>query len=112
VEAKTSRQLGVRLFALDLRLEELGGEMRRTQVRVHQLEAALQDARLSGLFGEAVADAREIEPVLERSRGELDTQQRQLELLKNSRRQARVDYALCRVQERRAQRADPERGEP
>jgi len=107
VDAAESRRCGVRLFALDLRLEELNQEVRRAEVRVHQLEAALDDARLSGLFGAAVGDARELEPELERSRGSLEARRELLEQVRASRRQARVDYALSRLRERRAARETP-----
>jgi hypothetical protein len=101
-EARESRRCGARLFALDLRLEELAREVRTAQVRVHHLEAALEDARLSGLFGEASGDAGALEPELERSRGRLESWLRLLDQVRASRRQARVDYALSRLRERRA----------
>ena len=94
-----------RLFAINLRLAELDGEMRRTQARVHHLESQLEDARLAHLMGDrAAGDPETIGPELERSRGSLESQQAVVERVKKSQWKARVEYTMLRAQQHRAAR--------
>ena len=99
-----SQRLGTRLFAIGLRLAELDHELRQTQIRVHQLESQLEDARLAQMMGEEAGDPSAIRPELERSLGTLETQREMVARVRNSQWKARVEYTLARVKERREER--------
>jgi hypothetical protein len=97
-------RLGTRLFAINLRLAELDHDLRSKEIRVNRLEAQLEDARLARLMGESAGDPEEIAPELERTRGDRDTQRALVERVKQSQTEARTEYMLARVRQRREQR--------
>jgi hypothetical protein len=105
VEFKESDRMRTRLLAINLRLAELDHELRRTQVRVQQLESRLEDARLARLVGEDAGDPAEIGPELERSRGSLERQQELVNSVKANQMDARKEWAVARMKERREERA-------
>jgi hypothetical protein len=104
VDVKDSDRLRTRLFAIEMRLAELDHEMRKTQIRVHQLESEVGDARLAHLLGEDAGTPAELGPELQRSRDSLETQRELIETVKKSRWKARVELTLERVKERRDER--------
>jgi hypothetical protein len=88
-----------KLFALNLRYDEVDRELSATRVRARRLEAQLEDARLASLMGDEAGNPAEIGPALEHLRGELDTQQRLLERIQSSRWETRLRYILARREE-------------
>jgi len=111
VELKDSDRLGTRLLAIGLRLAELDHEMQRTQIRVHHLESALEDARLARLMGEEPEDAAGLDTELERSRGSLESQREFIAQVKQRQWSARVEYMLVRAKERRDARERAEQAD-
>ena len=67
-----------KLFALNLRYDEVDRELSVKRVRASRLQAQLEDARLASLMGDDAGDLAELGPQLEHLRGELDTQQQLL----------------------------------
>jgi hypothetical protein len=104
VEFKDSDRLRTRLLAIDIRLFELSEELHRTQIRVHQLESEVENARLAGLLGDDADHLAELAPELERSRNRLETQRELVETVKKNQWQARVALTMTRVKERRNER--------
>jgi hypothetical protein len=88
-----------KLFALNLRYDEVDRELSFTRVRASRLEKQLEDARLASLMGDEAGDPAEIGPALEHVRGELDTQQQLLQRIQNSRWETRLRYILARREE-------------
>jgi hypothetical protein len=105
VEFKESDRMRTRLLAINLRLAELDHELQRTQVRVQQLESQLEDARLARLVGGEAGDPAEIGPELERSRGSLERQQELVNSVKANQMDARKEWAVARMKERREEQA-------
>lgn len=106
MEITDTDRLRTRLFAIEMRLQELDAEVRHTQLRVHQLESALGDAQLAGLVGgEGQPVAAEIGPELEASRGALERQQELLAQVTHNRWKARVAYSVSQMKERLQQKA-------
>jgi hypothetical protein len=105
VEAKDQDRLSAKLYAIDFRVAELDYELQRTKVRVLQLEAQLEDAKLAQLMGgEAAGNPAEIGLELERSRGSLDTQQELLVQVKQSQWKTRVHLTALKAKARMDQR--------
>jgi hypothetical protein len=104
VEVTESVRARNRLLAIDIRLVELDQELRRQQLRVLQLEAELDDARLAGLVDEGAGPSAELSAELARCRQRLESQQALVESAKKNQWNARVQHALLRVKERRAER--------
>jgi predicted nucleic acid-binding Zn-ribbon protein len=96
--------MGTRLLALNLRLVELKQELHQTQVRVHQLESQLEDARLAQMVGEEAGDPTQLGADLERFRENLENQREVVDRVKKSQWKVTVQHALLRVKERRDQR--------
>src|SRR3954453_19717303 len=88
-----------KLFALNLRYDEVDRELSAKRVRAKRVEAELEDARLASLMGDEAGNPAEIGPALEHLRGELDTQQRLLERIQSSRWETRRRYILARREE-------------
>jgi hypothetical protein len=88
-----------KLFALNLRYDEVDRELSFTRARASRLEKQLEDARLASLMGDEAGDPAEIGPALEHVRGELDTQQQLLQRIQNSRWETRLRYLLARREE-------------
>jgi len=88
-----------KLFALNLRYNEVDRELSVTRARASRLEKQLEDARLASLMGDQAGDPAEIGPALEHVRGELDTQQQLLQRIQNSRWETRLRYILARREE-------------
>src|SRR5207302_4214926 len=88
-----------KLFALNLRYDEVDGELAVKRARASRLQAQLEDARLASLLGDNAGDPAELGPELEHLRGELDTQQQLLERIQNSRWETRLRYILARREE-------------
>ena len=105
MEFTETDRLRTRLFAIEMRLQELDAEMRRTQLRVHQLEAELGDAQLANLVGGESRPAAEIGPELESSRGSLERQRALLAQVTHNRWKARVAYTVSQVKERQRRQA-------
>ncbi len=101
MELRESDRLSTRLLALDIRLHELNSELARAQIRVRQLEATFEDARLASLLGESAGSVAELGPELERSRQELEAQRELVASVTETRWKARVQHALVRSRERR-----------
>jgi hypothetical protein len=106
-----------KLFALNLRYDEVDRELSAKRARVSRLQAQLEDARLASLLGDDAGDPAQLGPELERMRGELDTQQQLLERIQSSRWETRLRYMLARrdeitehVNRRRAQAAEGSAG--
>ena len=59
-----------KLFALNLRYDEVDRELSAKRVRARRLEAQLEDARLASLMGDEAGNPAEIGPALEHLRGE------------------------------------------
>jgi len=95
-----SARAGARLYAINLRLNELSHEMQQTQIRVHHLEAQLEDARLANMVGGEAGDPSTITTELEASRGSLETQQELIDSVKRSQWNARVQYTVAQAKER------------
>lgn len=105
MEAKDQDRLSAKLYAIDFRVAELDYDLQRTKVRVLQLEAQLEDARLAQLMGgETAGDPAEIGPELERSRGSLETQQELLSQVKQSQWKTRVHLTALKAKARLDQR--------
>lgn len=104
MELKETDRLRTRLLAIDIRLAELSHQMERTQIRVHQLESALQDSRLAGLMGEDAGNSAELGVQLERSRLELEGQLEVIAGVKKSQSQVRGQWGIACLLERRAER--------
>lgn len=102
-EQQASHRLGARLLALNLRLEELDRELHQTRVRTLQLEARVDDARLAHLLGEQTESMAHLGSELERLHQELESGQALLDRLRDSQRQARIDYSLARMRLRRVE---------
>jgi hypothetical protein len=101
MEANDQARLSAKLYAIDFRVAELDYEMQRTKVRVLQLEARLEDARLAQLMGgEEAGDPAEIGPELERSRGSLESQQELLDQVKKSQWKTRVHLTALKAKAR------------
>jgi hypothetical protein len=92
-------RLRSKLYALNLRYNEVDQELSAKRVRAHQLEAQLEDARLASLLGDNAGNPAEIRPALELLRGELDTQQQLLERIQSSRWETRLRYLIARREE-------------
>lgn len=105
MEVTDTDRLRTRLFAIEMRLQELDAEMRRTQLHVHQLESELGDAQLAGLVGGESRTAAEINPELESSRGKLEQQQELVAQVTHNRWKARVAYTVSQMKERMQQKA-------
>jgi chromosome segregation ATPase len=88
-----------KLFALNLRYDEVDQELSATRARASRLEKELEDARLASLMGDEAGDPAEIGPALERVRGMLDNQQQLLERIQSSRWETRLRYILARREE-------------
>jgi len=88
-----------KLFALNLRYAEVDQELSATRVRERHLEAQLENARLASLMGDDAGNPAEIGPALQLVRDELDTQQKLLERIQNSRWETRLRYILARREE-------------
>ena len=88
-----------KLFALNLRYDEVDRELSATRVRASRLEKELEDARLASLLGDKAGDPAEIGPALEHVRGMLDNQQQLLERIQSSRWETRLRYILARRDE-------------
>jgi chromosome segregation ATPase len=102
-----------KLFALNLRYDEVDRELSAKRARASRLQAQLEDARLASLLGDDAGDPAELGPELESLRGELDTQQQLLERIQHSRWETRLRYILARrdeikehVHRRRAEAAE------
>lgn len=109
MEAKNQDQLSAKLYAIDFRVAELDYELQRTKVRVLQLEAQQEDARLAQLMGDETAgDPAEIGLELERSRGSLENQQEVLIQVKQSQWKTRVHLTALKAKARLEQSAHPE----
>ncbi len=101
-----------KLFALNLRYDEVDRELSATRVQASRLEKQLEDARLASLMGDEAGDPAEIGPALEQVRGVLDNQEQLLQRIQNSRWETRLRYILARrdeitqhaVQQRNARR--------
>ncbi len=104
MEVRDTHRLGARMLAINIRLAELDHELQRTQVRVHHLEAQLEDARLARMVGEDAGNPEEIVPELEQSRDKLENQRSFISGVRANLRQARADYMMARVAERREER--------
>ena len=104
MEFKDSDRLRTRLLAIDLRLAELDQEMRRTQIRVNQLQSQVENAQLAQLLGESAISSSELAPELQRSRDSLEKQRELIATVKKSQWDARVALALQRMKERRNER--------
>jgi capsid protein len=100
MEMTDTVRLRTRLFAIEMRLQELEAETQRTQLRVRQLEAELGDARLAGLVGGESRTALEISPELEQLQGHLERQQAVLAEVTHNRWKARVAYTVSQAKER------------
>src|SRR4051812_29221686 len=94
-----SDRIATKLLALNIRLHELDTEFQRTQLRVAQLEEAVESARLASLFGEEANRLGELNPELERTRLQLDTQQETIQRVRQSRRETQVLLSLTRRRE-------------
>jgi hypothetical protein len=99
-----------KLFALNLRYDEVDRELSATRVRASRLEKQLEDARLASLMGDEAGDPEEIGPALEQVRGVLDTQEQLLQRIQNSRWETRLRYILARRDEIK-EHADRQRAE-
>jgi predicted ATPase len=88
-----------KLFALNLRYDEVDRELSAKRARASRLQAQLEDARLASLLGDSAGDPAELAPELESLRGELDTQQQLLERIQHSRWETRLRYILARQDE-------------
>jgi hypothetical protein len=88
-----------KLFALNLRYDEVDRELSATRAREKGLAAQLENARLASLLGDDAGNPAEIGPALEHVRGELATQQRLLERIQSSRWETRLRYILARKEE-------------
>jgi hypothetical protein len=99
-----------KLFALNLRYDEVDRELSATRARASRLEMQLEDARLASLLGDEAGDPAEIGPALEHVRVELDTQQQLLQRIQSSRWETRLRYILARRDEIK-QHADRQRAE-
>jgi hypothetical protein len=104
-----------KLFALNLRYAEVDQQVSAIRVRMSQLEAQLEDARLASMMGDEAGNPAEIRPALEHIRGELDNQQQLLQRIQNSRWETRLRYMLARraeiqqqVNQRRAEESAEE----
>jgi len=102
-----------KLFALNLRYDEVDRELSAKRARASRLQAQLEDARLASLMGDHAGDPAELGPQLEHLRGELDTQQQLLERIQHSRWETRLRYMLARRDEikQHVDRRRAERGE-
>ncbi|MBM3459497.1 MAG: hypothetical protein FJX77_13330 [Armatimonadetes bacterium] len=110
---KDGARFGARLFALNLRLAELDQETHRTRVQVLHLEARVEAARLAHLLGDtAPEDLAALRPELERSRDALERQESLLASVRKNQAEARVEYALHRIRERRIARSRSEPEDP
>lgn len=107
-----SDRIATKLLALNLRLAELDSEMQRTQVRVVQLEEAVESARLASLFGEGAGRLVELNPELEETRRALDSQKQTILRVRQSRRDTQVLLLLTRRRERAEARSLQPEGQP
>lgn len=106
MELKDSDRLRARLYAINLRVQELEEECSQAQTRVSHLEAQLENARLAQLVGGEAGDPGEIAPELELSRGRLEGRQELLDTVKKSQWKARVAYTVQQARERQAARVE------
>jgi hypothetical protein len=104
VEVTNTMRLRTRLLAIDIRLAELDQEMKQAQVRVHQLESQLDDAKLAKLMGDEAGSPAELAPELERTRGVVEQKREFIEGVKKRQWKARVDLSIAQIRERRAAR--------
>jgi hypothetical protein len=102
-----------KLFALNLRYDEVDRELSVKRARARRLQTQLEDARLASLMGDNAGDPAELGPELESLRGEVDTQQQLLERIQHSRWETRLRYIIARrdeikqhVDRRRAEAAE------
>ena len=103
-----------KLFALNLRYAEVDQQVSAIRVRMSQLEAQLEDARLASMMGDDAGNPAEIRPALEHIRSELDNQQQLLQRIQNSRWETRLRYMLARraeIQQQVSQRRAEESAE-
>lgn len=112
MDLKDSDRLKAKLFAINMRVQELEQECSQAQTRVSHLEAQLEDARLAQLVGGEAGDPGEIGPELERSRGRLEGRQELLDTVKKSQWKARVAYTFQQAKERQAERKQKEAEQP
>ena len=88
-----------KLFALNLRYDEVDRELSVTRVQATRLEAQLEEARFASLMGDDAGKVAEIRPALEHLRGQLDRQQQLLQRIQSSRWETRLRYILARREE-------------
>lgn len=100
MDLRESDRLKARLFAIDMRVQELEHQCRQDLMRVSQLEGQLEDARLAQAVGGDAGDPSSLGPELERSRGNLAGHQEMLETVKKSQWKARVAYTMQQAKER------------
>ena len=94
-----------KLFALNMRLEEVHSEVAAAQARVSRLEQQMEDAKLAALLGEEAGNPSEIGPELESSRSQLADQQQLLRRIRSSQWETRLRYLLARRKEIQAEQA-------
>jgi hypothetical protein len=95
-----------KLFALNMRCDEVNSAVAEAQARVSRLEQKLEDAKLAALLGEEGENPSEIAPQLESSRLELNDHQQLLRSIRSSQWETRVRYLLARRHEIQAQKAE------
>lgn len=100
MELRESDRLKARLFAIDMRVQELEYLCRQDLMRVSDLEGRLDDARLAQAVGGEAGDSGTIGPELERTRGSLASHQEMLVSVKKSQWKARVAYTMEQARER------------
>lgn len=105
MELNERDRLGTRLLALNLRLFELNREMEQSQIRVHQLESSLEDARLASMLGEDAGDAQELGSELERERHTLEHRRAVVDRVRDIQWKARVQHAVAGLRQRQQERA-------
>ena len=98
-------RIKTKLYALNMRLEEVNSEVVAAQARVSRLEQQLEDAKLAALLGEEAGNPSEIGPELETRRSELADQQQLLRRIRSSQWETRLRYLLARRKEIQAEQA-------
>jgi chromosome segregation ATPase len=99
-------RIKTKLYALNMRLEEVNSEVVAAQARVSRLEQQLEDAKLAHLLGEEAGNPSEIGPQLETSRSELADHQQLLRRIRSSQWETRLRYLLARRKEIQAEQAE------
>jgi len=102
---RESDRIKSKILALNLRLHELRTEMERTQIRIVQLEAKRDDARLAAMFGEEPEGRAQLEPQLEAARTELDSQQEMVKRMRTTLAETQIRHSVARRQEEAQARA-------